>query len=379
MSWSYKIHKPEGVCHESVAVAEGIDIFCKSKLANTSGTLTPEYHIRDHLGNVRVTVSPTQSLRNELVVKQVNAYYPFGKTAYHMDSGSGNQLKYNGKELQHFSLNNISLGWYDYGARFYDPTLGRWHSVDPLAELGRRWSPYSYCFNNPILFIDPDGIWPTRNVVDNGREGRRFSLTPVLHPVLKTVSRRHLGQDFPAPIGNNVYSLAVGIVVNVGYQMNNDGTGWGHYVDIQHRHGYLTRYAHLQEGGIKVKTGSEVTDGQIFALSGASGGVTGPHVHLEITLNGEPIDPSSVEDLEVILQQLDPIYDAGLQGEVVVTGERPSGPAPRPANQVQASEATQGQSGYSSPFQQRRLQPGDYGYQGSFWYTYDNLRNWGNE
>ncbi len=91
-------------------------------------------------------------------VLEQNDYYPYGMLNTELSiPGSTSPLnyyKYNGKELQ----KELNLEWLDYGARFYDPVIGRWNSIDPQCEVNRKWSPYRYGYDNPIRFIDPDGM-----------------------------------------------------------------------------------------------------------------------------------------------------------------------------------------------------------------------------
>lgn len=124
------------------------------------GTWEYEYHIKDHLGNLRVAFQDIDRNGSPEVVQR-NSYYPFGKSIDLLDfSGAGPayQYQYNGKEKQTFA----GLGWYDYGARMYDPVLARWSVVDKLAAAPEQVdkSPYAYGWNNPTNLIDPDGNCP---------------------------------------------------------------------------------------------------------------------------------------------------------------------------------------------------------------------------
>lgn len=117
----------------------------EGRAINSTGTYKYEYTLTDHLGNNRVTFDQTNGKVGE------EDYYPFGLNVDRLVN-AGNKYLYNKKELQD------ELRQYDYGARFYDPVIARWTSVDPLAEKMRRFSPYLYAGNSPIRFIDPDGM-----------------------------------------------------------------------------------------------------------------------------------------------------------------------------------------------------------------------------
>ena len=109
------------------------------------------FYVKDHLGSNRLVVDGNGN------IEEVNHYYPFGALMGDRCGVSRNNYKYIGKEL------DTMYGWnmQDHEARWYDPVVGRWHSIDMLAEKMFYVSPYAYCFNNPVKLLDSNGEIPT--------------------------------------------------------------------------------------------------------------------------------------------------------------------------------------------------------------------------
>ncbi|WP_438424960.1 RHS repeat-associated core domain-containing protein [Aquimarina macrocephali] len=141
----------------------------------SDGTYTYIYEYKDHLGSVRLRYADNDKdgkidvVRNGVdidgdgdytnEIREEKNYYPFGlvqKGYNYTIRGRKHNFGFNGKEEQ----NSLDFGMLDFGARNYDPALGRWMNIDPLAEFMPSFSPFSYAFDNPVLYIDIDGMLP---------------------------------------------------------------------------------------------------------------------------------------------------------------------------------------------------------------------------
>ena len=114
------------------------------------GVNGPEYHyyVRDHLGN------NVMDVKDDGTVCQQVRYYPFGQPYYIGDDNNNQPFKYNGKEYETM----LSWNMTDYGARWQDPAIGRFSTIDPHSEKYYNISPYAYCGNNPVNAYDEMGL-----------------------------------------------------------------------------------------------------------------------------------------------------------------------------------------------------------------------------
>ena len=230
-----------------------------------------------HLGSIRALCDHT----GELIV--LRDYYAFGMEWERPNApATTDRYYYNGKEKQEIG----NTGLLDYGARFYNPDIGRWTTLDPLASKYYNISPYAYCTGNPVRFIDIEGMFvgdPIKNpkIVRN----RASNLYGEGIRILNGIRRTHQGFDYFAPIGTDVMAVKDGVVVqSKGYHVD-----YGKTITIEHKtekgETVYTFYAHLSN--VSVNDGDTVKEGEVIGKSGTTGnaaskGVKDQHLHFEL-------------------------------------------------------------------------------------------------
>ena len=149
----FRIYENGGLVLErhSTNLADDEKVFARIDEGGHEGLVT-RYQYDNHLG------SACLELDENADIISYEEYHPFGTTSYRAGRRDTEvalkRYKYCGKERDE------ETGLYYYGMRYYAAWLCRWISVDPLAKKAPSWSPYNYCFNNPIRYTDPNGEWP---------------------------------------------------------------------------------------------------------------------------------------------------------------------------------------------------------------------------
>ena len=156
---------------------------------------------------------------------------------------------------------------------------------------GKKHALYRFESNGEEEYFDETGqsarSMLMKTPVDGARISSRFGRR--FHPVLG-YTRMHKGIDFAVPTGTPVMAAGSGVVTHASYTR-----GFGNLVVVSHSNGYSTAYGHLSRFASGVKKGARVRQGQIVAYSGSTGISTGPHLHYEVRMNGNQVNPTNIK------------------------------------------------------------------------------------
>jgi murein DD-endopeptidase MepM/ murein hydrolase activator NlpD len=143
-------------------------------------------------------------------------------------------------------------------------------------------------------YYDPKGQSAKGMLMKTPVDGARISsgFGSRLHPILG-YTRMHKGVDFAVPTGTPVMAAGAGTISFMGW-----ANGYGNFVVLNHSNGYATAYGHLSRFAPGMRRGARVSQGEVFAYSGATGLATGPHLHYEIRVNGSQVNPLTVKIAE---------------------------------------------------------------------------------
>jgi RHS repeat-associated protein len=229
---------------------------------------------------------------------KIVAYDDFDPWGMVLEGRSGNngnadaRFKFTGKER------DTETGLDYFGARYYDQRIGRWISVDPLAEKYPAWSPYAYVLGNPLKFVDPNGLWtdpvnkPTYRgwYVSGGKKEWAPEKSKFGEGVRGGGARNHQGVDLGAKVGTEVKAVENGKIVKV-----KDSKDFGKTIMLQFKdkdgNTVYAQYSHLSESS--VKEGAEVKEGDVVGKSGKTGNAKDlttdeEHLHFGISTTEEP-------------------------------------------------------------------------------------------
>lgn len=210
---------PEGYVEPVYGTDRSIQRFNSSTQTTTFSGYQYAFNYTDHLGNVRLTYGDANgdgfiSSATEIISEK--NYYPYGLTQKGYNdvitsnaNSMAEKFAFGGKEYGE----ELGLDWYDISARNYDPALGRWMNIDPLSEQMRRHSPYNYAFDNPVFFIDSDGMAPVRSdlppILDKFFRWLESKAGPTIHSAGQTVGQT-IVEIHPAVVANNIYQGTLG-------------------------------------------------------------------------------------------------------------------------------------------------------------------------
>ena len=300
--------------------------FGGGRIVGTYDDSEAHYFLTDHLGSVRVVAKVTPTGREDLDRKD---YYPFGKEWAQADMPtSDNRYTFSGKEKQH--LRGQEIDYADFEARFYDSDGVMFIQQDPLMERNYSCSAYIYCLGNPIVFFDPNGEreWPVNKTFNGAvrRHENNFGAP-------RSNGRTHQGVDINMGSGSDdlgapVYATHDGVVTRIATIDSGDTDAGGNRIQITYSDesgSVSTYYMKMNTISEDLKVGKPVSEGTQIGTVGQSGfgkenEYDAPHLHYEIRINGETINPATGRSNLVDPQLSIAPKDGGTIPTVVVNG-----------------------------------------------------------
>lgn len=236
------------------------------KAGDTISSIAQRYNTKSEYlfaNNLDINLNTLRIGRQILIPTENGIFYKIDKN----DSFSALEKKFNISKDTIKSDNDIRQ--LNYGDTIFlrEPKIAE-DFKSKIATFSKETTSVTSSFRSPLSSLVVTSSFGNRN-----------------HPVVKQVMS-HGGLDLKAPTGTRVMAAQGGVIKFAGYSGN-----YGYMVVVTHPNGYETRYAHLSK--INVKKGQRVNARDVIALSGATGRVTGPHLHFEIRKNGKAMNPLS--------------------------------------------------------------------------------------